>query len=140
VLAEFGSVLNGRQLDALLKGDEQAEVKTDESLLRMMISNLIDNAIKYTPTGGRIEVVVSSGPEECRLSISDNGPGIPADQREAVFQRFFRLDTLHTEGAGLGLAIVADIVDRLAATIELTTPSWGKGLRINLDLPREQTA
>jgi two-component system OmpR family sensor kinase/two-component system sensor histidine kinase QseC len=140
VLAEFGSVLNGRQLDALLKGDEQAEVKTDESLLRMMISNLIDNAIKYTPAGGRIEVVVSSGPEECRLSISDSGPGIPADQREAVFQRFFRLDTLQTEGAGLGLAIVSDIVDRLAATIELTTPSWGKGLRINLDLPREQTA
>ncbi|MGO4565985.1 sensor histidine kinase [Rhizobium sp. 2YAF20] len=140
VLAEFGSVLNGRQLDAVLKGDEQAEVKTDESLLRMMISNLIDNAIKYTPTGGRIEVLVSSGPEECRLSISDNGPGIPADQREAVFQRFYRLDTLHTEGAGLGLAIVADIVDRLAATIELTTPSWGKGLRINLDLPREQVA
>lgn len=138
VLAEFGNILNERQLDVSLEGDEQAEVKTDESLLRMMISNLMDNAIKYTPIGGRIEVVVSSEPGRCRLSISDSGSGIPPDQREAVFQRFYRIDTLQTEGAGLGLAIVADVADRLATTIELTTPSWGNGLRINLNLPKEQ--
>ncbi|PZM16215.1 ATP-binding protein [Rhizobium tubonense] len=138
VLAEFGNILNERQLDVSLEGDEQAEVKTDESLLRMMISNLMDNAIKYTPIGGRIEVVVSSEPGRCRLSISDSGSGIPPGQREAVFQRFYRIDTLQTEGAGLGLAIVADVADRLATTIELTTPSWGNGLRINLNLPKEQ--
>jgi two-component system sensor histidine kinase QseC len=138
VLAEFGNVLNGQQLDVSLEGDEAAEVKTDESLLRMMISNLMDNAIKYTPIGGRIEVVVSTTPDRCRLSINDSGQGIPPDQREAVFQRFYRLDTLQTEGAGLGLAIVADIADRLSAKIELATPSWGKGLQVNLDLPKEQ--
>jgi two-component system sensor histidine kinase QseC len=134
VLAELGNIITSRQLDVLLQGDETAQVKTDESMLRMMIGNLMDNAIKYTPVGGRIEVMVASESELWRISISDSGPGIPPDERAAVFQRFYRLDTLHTEGAGLGLAIVADTADRLAATIELSTPLWGNGLRVDLRL------
>ncbi len=102
----------------------------------MMISNLLDNAIKYTPVAGRIEVAVTSESELWRISISDSGPGIPPDERAAVFQRFYRLDTLHTEGAGLGLAIVADTAERLAATIQLSTPRWGTGLRVDLRLPK----
>ncbi|MDE1991568.1 MAG: sensor histidine kinase N-terminal domain-containing protein [Rhizobiaceae bacterium] len=132
VLAEFGNVINDRHLDVSLEGDEQAEVKTDEQLLRMMITNLMDNAIKYTPGGGKIEVKIASETGFWLLSISDNGPGIPADKREAVFQRFYRIDRLQTEGAGLGLAIVADIADRLQTSIELSDPQWNKGLRIDL--------
>ncbi|MFS8052539.1 HAMP domain-containing sensor histidine kinase [Rhizobium sp. BR 317] len=136
VLAEFGNIITSRQLDVLLDGDETAQVKTDESLLRMMIGNLLDNAIKYTPVGGKIEVVISSESALWRISISDSGPGIPPDERAAVFQRFYRLNTLHTEGSGLGLAIVADTADRLAASIQLSTPRWGTGLRVDLRLPK----
>ncbi|MDL2399650.1 sensor histidine kinase [Rhizobium mayense] len=138
VLAEFGNIITSRQLDVSLDGGETAQVKTDESLLRMMISNLLDNAIKYTPVGGRIEVVIASENDLWRISISDSGPGIPPDERAAVFQRFYRLDTLHTDGAGLGLAIVADTADRLAATIELSTPRWGTGLRVDLRLSKSR--
>ncbi|AVA23389.1 MULTISPECIES: HAMP domain-containing sensor histidine kinase [unclassified Rhizobium] len=138
VLAEFGNIITSRQLDVLLEGDETAQVKTDESLLRMMIGNLLDNAIKYTPVAGKIEVVISSENALWLISISDSGPGIPPDERAAVFQRFYRLNTLHTEGAGLGLAIVADTADRLAASIQLLTPRWGTGLRVDLRLPKNQ--
>lgn len=138
VLAEFGNIITSRKLDVMLEGDEAAQIETDESLLRLMISNLMDNAIKYTPAAGRIEVAVIPEGEFWRISISDSGPGIPLDEREAVFQRFYRLDTLHTEGSGLGLAIVADTADRLAATIELSTPAWGTGLRVDLRLPRQE--
>lgn len=137
VLAEFGNIINSRKLDVSLEGDETAQVKADESLLHMMLSNVLDNAIKYTPVGGRIEVVVKPETGFWWISISDSGPGIPVDEREAVFQRFYRLDTLHTEGAGLGLAIVADTADRLAVKVKLSTPRWGNGLRVDLRLPKD---
>lgn len=134
VLAEFGNIITNRELDVVLEGDETAQVKTDESLMRMMITNLLDNAIKYTPVGGEIRVSISSEHGFGQISISDSGPGIPPQEREAVFQRFYRLNTLHTEGAGLGLAIVADTADRLSATVELSTPRWSKGLQVDLRL------
>lgn len=135
-LADFGNIINKRNLEASLEGPESAEIRTDESLLQMMISNLLDNAIKYTPVGGMIEVVLSSQGEFWLISISDSGPGIPLEEREAVFNRFYRLDTLNSEGAGLGLAIVADTADRLAASVKLSTPSWGSGLRVELQLSK----
>ncbi|MDK4727747.1 ATP-binding protein [Rhizobium phaseoli] len=135
-LADFGNIINSRNLDVSLEGPETAEIRTDESLLQMMISNLLDNAIKYTPVGGMIEVILSSEDEFWLISISDNGPGIPPEEREAVFNRFYRLDTLNAEGAGLGLAIVADTAERLAASVKLSIPSWGSGLRVELRLSR----
>jgi two-component system sensor histidine kinase QseC len=135
-LAEFGNIINNRALEVSLEGDEGSQVETDESLLRMLLSNLIDNAVKYSPVGGRIAVVISSENALWQLAISDSGPGIPKDERDAVFKRFYRIDNLRTEGAGLGLAIVADTAERLGATIELTTPLWGTGLRVNLTLPK----
>jgi two-component system OmpR family sensor kinase/two-component system sensor histidine kinase QseC len=72
------------------------------------------------------------------LSIRDSGPGIPSDHYAAVFQRFYRLNTLQSEGSGLGLAIVADIADRLSATIALANPDWGKGLQVDLLLEKSK--
>ncbi len=135
-LADFGNIINSRNLDVSLEGLESAEIMTDESLLQMMISNLLDNAIKYTPVGGMIEVILSCEVEFWLISISDSGPGIPPEEREAVFNRFYRLDTLNAEGAGLGLAIVADTADRLAASVKLSTPPRGSGLRVELRLSR----
>lgn len=135
IIAGFGSIITAKALDISLDGDEEAEVQVDESLLRMMVSNVIDNAIKYTPSGGRIEIQVSQKAGECVISVSDDGPGIPVEQREAVFRRFHRLDALQAEGAGLGLAIVADVAQRLSTTIDMATSSWGKGLTMKLHVP-----
>jgi two-component system OmpR family sensor kinase/two-component system sensor histidine kinase QseC len=104
--------------------------------LRTIITNLVDNAVKYSSVGGRVSVFVTRENELCRLSISDTGPGIPLEERSSVFQRFYRIDSLHTEGSGLGLAIVADIAERLSVKIEMATPDWGSGLRVDLHIPQ----
>jgi two-component system OmpR family sensor kinase/two-component system sensor histidine kinase QseC len=134
VVAGFGSRITAKQLDLSLQGSEEALVTTDESLLRLMISNLIDNALKYTPAAGKVEIAVAAENDGWLLSISDTGPGIPEDQRQAVFQRFYRVDSPKEDGSGLGLAIVADVASRLSAVVDLSTPPWGYGLEVSLRL------
>lgn len=136
VLAEFGALINSRNLDVSLEGEEDIEVETDGASVRTIIVNLIDNAVKYSVIGGRVAVVVSSDGDACLLSISDTGPGIAPEERSSVFQRFYRVDTLQTEGSGLGLAIVADIAERLSIKIDMGTPEWGAGLKVDLHIPQ----
>lgn len=136
VMAEFGALITLKRHDVSLDGDELAEVNADEAMLRLLIGNLIDNAIKYTPAGGKIKVSISPEPGAWGLSIIDNGPGIAAQHREAVFQRFYRANTPEVEGTGLGLAIVSGIVERLSAHLELSQPSPGGGLHIAVTLPQ----
>lgn len=140
VIAEHGTIITLKRHDVSLEGDEQAEVKADAPLLRLLIGNLIDNAIKYTPAGGKIRVSIAPDDDDWSLSITDSGPGIAEQHHEAVFQRFYRVNTPEAEGAGLGLAIVADIVERLAANIALYAPPSGMGLRVVVTLPSVQTA
>jgi two-component system OmpR family sensor kinase/two-component system sensor histidine kinase QseC len=135
VIAGFGGLIVGKKLDISLEGDEQAQVLADESLLRLMLSNLIDNAIKYTPAAGKVEIRVEQEAGLWLLTINDTGPGIPADQRHAVFQRFYRVDSPSAEGSGLGLAIVADVASKLAINVSLSASPWGSGLTVALRLP-----
>ncbi|GAA3070882.1 ATP-binding protein [Rhizobium viscosum] len=134
-LADFGVILNRRGFHVGLVATQDPQVLTDRALLRVMIDNVLDNAIKYSPAGGRIEVRIEPGSRGFRLCIEDSGPGIPLEQREAAFQRFNRLDAQAGEGAGLGLPIVADIGNRLDIGISLSTPAWGSGLKVDLDIP-----
>ncbi|MER9138522.1 ATP-binding protein [Mesorhizobium sp. M0830] len=136
VIAEFGTIITLKRHDVSLDGDEAAEVKTDEPMLRLLIGNLIDNAIKYTPAGGKIKVSISPEPGAWTLSITDSGPGIAPQHREAVFRRFYRVNVPEVEGSGLGLAIVSGIVERLSANIALSTPSPGGGLHVAVTLPQ----
>ncbi len=130
-IASFGPVLTHRGFQAELTGDEQIIVATDMLLLRMLIDNVIDNALKYSPDGGRIEVDVCREDERACISISDSGPGIPPEHRLAVFEQFHRLDSQERKGTGLGLAIVAGVSTRLGMDIRMQTPHWGHGLRID---------
>jgi len=136
VIAEMGNIIRGKNLDVALEGDETTLVQADEPLLRLLITNLLDNAVKYTPSGGNIRAnIVSRNGMGCLL-ISDTGPGIPADQRAAVFQQFYRVDSPHVEGTGLGLAIALEIVERLRGTIELKSVESGQGLLAEIALPK----
>ena len=96
---------------------EELPIHADEALVRRMILNLLDNAIKYTPDGGRVTISCRRSAEEYALDIADSGPGIPADSQLRVFERFFRVDKARTRsddngsGAGLGLSIARWIAE-----------------------------
>ena len=118
-----------------LTGDEQAEAAADPELLRILIDNLLDNAVKYTPEGGEVQVSITRCDDRWCLSVEDTGIGIPEAERETVFRRFYRVGNPLRPGAGLGLAIVADIVERFNGSIRLATPAGGRGLRVEVLLP-----
>jgi signal transduction histidine kinase len=95
-------------------------VRGDSHLLFQAVANLVDNAIKYTPTGGAIHLIARGGQDGVRVTVADTGPGIPASQREAVLRPFVRLDaSRHQPGMGLGLSMVAAIVALHDARLEL---------------------
>ena len=101
---------------------EGVEVEGDPLYLKQAIVNLVDNAIKYAPMGGWVEVRVASGDHIGILEISDNGPGIPSDALPFLFDRFYRADRARsrdTGGVGLGLAIVKAICSAHAAEIKV---------------------
>jgi two-component system sensor histidine kinase TctE len=88
---------------------EPGRVEGRAWLLHELVTNLIDNAVRYAPSGGHVMVAVRTVDGRVRLEVSDDGPGVREDEREAVFRRFYRSPEAHGEGSGLGLAIVAEI-------------------------------
>ncbi|SMH58485.1 HAMP domain-containing sensor histidine kinase [Azospirillum agricola] len=115
-----------------------ATVRGNGQLLAQAVSNLLDNAIKYTPEGGRITLTLDgAGPGQAgRIVVADDGPGIPAGEREKVLQRFVRLDASRASpGNGLGLSLVDAVATLHGARLELSDN--GPGLRVALVFPAE---
>ena len=117
-------------------------VEGDRDALFTLLGNLIDNALRYTPRGGRVDAALARDAREIVLSIRDDGPGISPAERERVFDRFHRGEAARTaadtRGSGLGLAIVKRIADRHHARIELDAPD-GLGLRVRVFFPASAT-
>jgi signal transduction histidine kinase len=114
-------------------------VQGDAALLREALDNLVDNALKYTRAGGAVRVAVRSAGANVEIEVSDDGPGIPAEQRERAFNRFERLKSSDIEGSGLGLAIVRRVVEMHGGTLELGAARaevTAPGCRVSLRLPR----
>jgi signal transduction histidine kinase len=111
------------------------EVFGDRELLAQAVTNLLDNAIKYAPDGGRIHVSATTEGDRAIVSVSDNGPGIPASERERVFERFARLDQARTKpGNGLGLALVKAVAEQHGGTLQLADNVPGLIVRLSLPL------
>lgn len=104
------------------------------TLLREMVTNLVDNALRYTPRGGSIWVALAKEDGGSRLVVEDNGPGIPNDEMEKVFERFYRLPGSPADGTGLGLPIVREIVAAHGGRITLSRRVGGTGLRVDVRL------
>jgi len=141
VLHQMRSVAAAKNLALELSALPHLEVTGDAERLRRVFLNLLDNAVKYTPVGGAISVNVASDPGLVRVTVSDNGPGIPDQHLPAVFERFFRADPSRSSphGTGLGLAICRAIVTAHGGEITLTCPPAG-GTVVSVSLPRSSDA
>jgi two-component system sensor histidine kinase TctE len=117
-----------RRVDLGFDADSQrVEVEGDPFLLREMLNNLLDNAIRYTQPGGQVTVRVNANAGRPVVTIEDNGPGIPEAERARVFERFYRVLGTGVEGCGLGLAIVREIAQSHGAEVKLTPTEGGSG-------------
>jgi two-component system sensor histidine kinase QseC len=136
VCADLGHQILDKDLDFALAAAPGCIVTGQAEWLRVLIRNLIDNAIRYTPTGGSLRVQVAATNGQSRLSVSDSGPGIPAGDREAVLRRFHRLNRgEHPTGSGLGLAIVARIAELHGADLEFAAGENAQGLQVTATWP-----
>lgn len=118
--------------------DELATVQGDQGALRTLLTNLVDNAVRYTPAGGRVDLAAGlfgDGSTGAFLEVSDTGPGIPVAERERVFDRFYRRAGSGQEGSGLGLSIVKAIADRHGARVILGNALTG-GLSVRVEFAR----
>ncbi len=106
--------------------------------IRLLARNVIDNALRYTPDGGRVEVRVVAEVESVVLEVDDSGPGIPEAERARVFERFYRSELTTASGCGLGLSIVQRVAQLHQAGIELDRSPFG-GLRMRITFPRGMT-
>ena len=122
-----------KQIDLGYEGPERPIMIIGHALLlRVMLANLIDNAIRYTPSSGKITLrLVADG--KPLLTVEDNGPGIPPEERERVFQRFYRVSDNGESGSGLGLAIVREIARAHGARVWLEDASPQGGTRVNVE-------
>jgi signal transduction histidine kinase len=122
----YGPLAEAKQISSELHIRVEATVEGDRDLLLEALANLVDNAIKFTPEGGRIELALARSTSGPIVTVRDNGPGVAQSQREDVFKRFYRCNqSRHVAGSGLGLALVAAIVRLHGFSIEIEDAAPG---------------
>lgn len=135
--ASLAGLALARNIDLGFEGaDSACEVIGHATLLRELVLNLVDNALRYTPQGGAVTVRLGGRGGEVELRVEDSGPGISPDERERVFERFYRNLSLGVEGTGLGLAIVREIVSAHDGHIVLANREPAPGLAVSIRLTR----
>ncbi len=142
VVSAYAPMAAARRIDLGMTdtGPAPVPVRGDAAGLRTLLSNLIDNAVRYSPEGGRVDVCVTTETRQPTLVVRDSGPGIRAEERPRIFDRFYRAPDAPAPGSGLGLAIVKRIAERHDASIELgpgfgpaaETKSAGEGLTVTV--------
>jgi signal transduction histidine kinase len=121
----YGPIAEAKQIQLAVDATSDIPVYGDRDLLIEAVVNLVDNAIKFTPEGGKVQLVAKDAKNVAMIRVSDSGPGIPTDEREAVMKRFYRIDkSRHIGGSGLGLSLVSAIVrlHSFSLTIEDADP------------------
>ena len=135
--SEFASAAAGRGIALEAASPEGLEVCGDREALRRALANLLDNALRYAPDGSRVLVTAQNGADRVRLEVADEGPGLEEDERDKVFERFWRADGSRDRnggGSGLGLAIVKRIAVAHGGSVSVRS-SPGAGATFAIDLP-----
>jgi two-component system OmpR family sensor kinase len=140
VVAEMVPLADARKIDLGISASQPAYVLGDPEALRTLVRNLVDNAVRYTPVGGTVDLSVQDSDDPgsrhgAVLRVVDTGPGIPADERQRVFDRFYRPPGTSPPGSGLGMAIVKAIADAHGASIKLDNAPSASGLAVNVTFP-----
>ncbi len=135
VIAEHMLLAASKSIDLGMGRGEAVAVSGDRDGLHIMLRNLVDNAVRYTPEGGKIDVSVYAGPEGPVLEVTDSGPGIAPADRARVFDRFYRGAGQEIPGSGLGLAIVRNIAERHHARVILGEGPGARGLSAKVVFP-----
>lgn len=141
VLEDLLPLAERKDIDIGVESTRDVQVMINEMDLFILVRNLLDNAIRFTPPGGRIDLAVQAGLECVILEVKDSGPGISVEERALVFYPFYRSLGTGETGSGLGLSIVAAIAERAGATVELAfaDETTSSGLRVSVSL-RSSTA
>jgi signal transduction histidine kinase len=134
-IAELTRDALAKRIDIGLSPHEPVFVSGDAGLLGILFRNVIDNAIRYSPTDTKVDVEVSATGALAGIQVSDAGPGIPDAERANIGQRFHRMSGGDAPGSGLGLSIVRRIIDLHGGTMRLDTSRSG-GLQATITLPR----
>jgi two-component system sensor histidine kinase TctE len=125
-----------RNIDLGFEGtDAPVIVQGNAFLLREMLGNLLDNAIRYSPAGSHVTVEVSCEERYAVLRVEDNGSGIAPEDRTHVFERFYRVLGTEADGCGLGLAIVREVAEGHGATVSLGDGTTGRGIAVHVRFP-----
>jgi signal transduction histidine kinase len=136
VVAVFAPQFEAAEIELATSLDEDAAVDGDPARLAQVVRNLLANALKFTPPGGRVEVELASEPRRVRLAVRDTGPGIPPEELPRVFDRFWRGSGAGgTAGSGVGLAVVAELVRAHGGEVGVESGAGG-GSVFSVELPR----
>ncbi|HEY0953647.1 MAG TPA: ATP-binding protein [Roseateles sp.] len=126
-----------RRIELALEAPDELPMWLNRESLCSLVDNLVDNAIKYSPVGGQVTVTLAEAAGAVVLTVSDQGPGIPAELRERVFERFVRLEgSAGCHGSGLGLTIVERAAAQHGAGVQLLDGPGGRGLTVLVSFPR----
>ncbi|NJD24274.1 MAG: two-component sensor histidine kinase [Betaproteobacteria bacterium] len=135
VCAELGPMILARRMEFDLDATPGCQIAGHPEWLRVLLRNLLDNAIRYTPAGGTVRMTIARQDGAVTLAVSDNGPGIAKAERVAVMHRFHRACGHEEPGSGLGLSIVARIAELHGAALELADGIGSQGLSVRLEWP-----
>jgi two-component system OmpR family sensor kinase len=134
-VGEMALAAQSKGVDLGIERADSVPFEGEADALATMLRNLVDNAIKYTPAGGTVDVEVSQGEGGPLLVVEDSGPGIPADERERVFDRFYRIAGSEAGGSGIGMAIIKAVADRHNAKLSLEQSARLGGLKVAVQFP-----
>jgi signal transduction histidine kinase len=134
--ALFSGIAEDRKINfSCTVPDEPMPMTGDRSRMQRVVANLLDNALKFTPEGGRVSVLLKREGNNAILEGADNGPGIPAEETNRVFERFYRLDqSRNSTGHGLGLSLVKAFAKAFGGTVKIVS-SMGSGCTVTVAIP-----
>jgi two-component system OmpR family sensor kinase len=133
--SDMAALAEAKPVGLTVEASEPIAVNGNEEGLRILASNLLDNAIRYTPAGGHVVVRARRDGTDAILEVADDGPGIPPEERERVFDRFYRGSGVEVPGSGLGLAIARQVADLHGGRMAIGAGLDGRGAAVRLQLP-----